>query len=41
VVRSAAQVAPGERITIRLAEDQLTAVAEAANQPAAGPGAQP
>jgi len=38
VVRSAAQVAPGERITIRLAEDQLTAVAEAANQPAAGQG---
>ena len=38
VVRSAAQVAPGERLTIRLAEDQLTAVAEAANQPAAGQG---
>jgi exodeoxyribonuclease VII large subunit len=38
VVRSAAQVAPGERITIRLAEDQLTAVVEAANQSAAGQG---
>ena len=38
VVRSAAQVAPGERITIRLAEDQLTAVVEAANQSAAAQG---
>jgi exodeoxyribonuclease VII large subunit len=38
VVRSAAQVAPGEQITIRLAEDQLTAVVEAANQAAAGQG---
>ena len=37
VVRAAAQVAPGERLTLRLAEDQLTAVAEAANQSAAGP----
>jgi exodeoxyribonuclease VII large subunit len=36
VVRSAAEVALGERITIRLAEDQLTAVAEAANQSARG-----
>jgi exodeoxyribonuclease VII large subunit len=36
VVRSTAQVTPGERITIRLAEDQLTAVAEPANQPTAG-----
>jgi exodeoxyribonuclease VII large subunit len=38
VVRSAAQVAAAERITIRLAEDQLTAVAEAEqpNQSAAG-----
>lgn len=40
VVRSAAQVAAAERITIRLAEDQLTAVAEAElpNQSAAGQG---
>ena len=29
VVRSAAEVAPGERLTLRFAEDQLTAVAEA------------
>ena len=38
VVRAAAQVAPGERLTLRLAEDQLTAVAEAANQSVAGRG---
>jgi exodeoxyribonuclease VII large subunit len=40
VVRTAAQVAPGERLTIRLAEDQLTAVAEAeaANRSAAEQG---
>jgi exodeoxyribonuclease VII large subunit len=38
VVRSAAQLAPGERITIRLAEDELTAVAETANRSAAGQG---
>ena len=41
VVRAAAQVAPGERLTLRLAEDQLTAVAEAANQSVAGPGSTP
>ncbi len=38
VVRSAAQLAPGERITIRLAEDELTAVAETANRSTAGQG---
>jgi exodeoxyribonuclease VII large subunit len=40
VVRTAAQVAPGERLTIRLAGDQLTAVAEAeaANRSAAEQG---
>jgi exodeoxyribonuclease VII large subunit len=38
VVRTAAQVPAGERITIRLAEDQLSAIAEAANQAAAGQG---
>ncbi len=38
VVRTAAQVAPGDRLTLRLAGDQLTAVAEAASQSAAGQG---
>jgi exodeoxyribonuclease VII large subunit len=37
VVRVAAQVPAGGRITIRLAEDQLSAVAEAANQAVAEP----
>ncbi len=41
VVRTAAQVAPGDRLTLRLAEDLLTAVAEAASQPAAGQGSTP
>ncbi|HUY50950.1 MAG TPA: exodeoxyribonuclease VII large subunit [Streptosporangiaceae bacterium] len=36
VVRSAAGVPAGERLTLRFAEDQLTAVTEAADQP--GPG---
>ena len=35
VVRVAAQVPPGARMTIRLAEDQLTAVADTASQVAA------
>ncbi len=38
VVRAAGQVAPGGRLTLRLAEDQLTAVAEAADQSVAGRG---
>ena len=38
VVRAAAGIPPGERLTLRFAEDQLTAVAEAANQPEPGPG---
>jgi exodeoxyribonuclease VII large subunit len=41
VVWAAAQVAPGDRLTLRLAEDQLTAVAEAAGQSAAGQGSTP
>ena len=37
VVRAAAGIPPGERLTLRFAEDQLTAVTEAANQPEPGP----
>jgi len=36
VVRAAAQVAPSARLTIRLAEDQLSAVADTADPAAAG-----
>jgi exodeoxyribonuclease VII large subunit len=36
VVRTAAEVPAGERLTLRFAEDQLTAIAEAADQ--SGPG---
>jgi exodeoxyribonuclease VII large subunit len=38
VVRAAAGIPPGERLTLRFAEDQLTAVTEAANQPEPDPG---
>jgi exodeoxyribonuclease VII large subunit len=38
VVRAAAGIPPGERLTLRFAEDKLTAVTEAANQPEPGPG---
>jgi exodeoxyribonuclease VII large subunit len=38
VVRAAAGIPPGERLTLRFAEDQLTAVTEAANQAEPGPG---
>jgi exodeoxyribonuclease VII large subunit len=36
VVRTAAEVPAGDRLTLRFAEDQLTAIAEAADQ--SGPG---
>jgi exodeoxyribonuclease VII large subunit len=36
VVRAAAELSPGQRVTLRFAEDQVTAVTEAANQ--VGPG---
>jgi exodeoxyribonuclease VII large subunit len=37
VVRAAAGIPPGERLTLRFAEDQLTAVTEAADQPEPSP----
>ena len=37
VVRAAAGIPPGERLTLRFAEDQLTAVTEAAGQPRPSP----